>query len=185
MSKFFVAIVVMCLVLASMPVVMAQTETAEATVTVNAYISTSIIECPDANVSETFTYGSQDPGTADVPIECQDISPDEGTTAGVDGALTITIDAITNVDVTVTLSGTNYTKGVVQEIAIEDTKYNKDNSTLTGATAFPAEGATAATLWSITADPNDVDKDIWFWLSVPSTYLPAGTYTSTYTFSIS
>jgi hypothetical protein len=148
------------------------TGTAQASVTVNTFVDITVVQCP---VSGVFNFGSQDPGVTDVPIACQ---TDANT------ALRTIVEATTNKPVNITLIGTNYA-GPGNPIAVENTKYNFQNLTV-NSTSFPvAAGPAVNAFTSVGGAGIAVNNDLWFWLSVPSSFLTAGAYTSTYTLSAS
>jgi len=146
--------------------------TAQASVTVNTFIDITVTACPGGG---SLTYGSQDPGAADVPASCQD---------NTDPALRTTVEATTNQPVDLSLSGTDYTGPGAEEIAVENTNQNTVNNTGTY-TAFAADPGSTTVFTSVGGTGSAVDNELWFWLSIPNVFLTAGQYTSDYTLQTS
>lgn len=140
---------------------------AQTSVTISDVISITLNTCPGA--SSDFTFGSISQGASNVAMSCQDAS---------NGAIEITVDPETNVNVDIKISGTNFSGP--STILITNAKYNTSDDAV-GATAFPAQGSNA-TAFSVTANPSAVSNSLWFWLDTPS-WLQAGQYTSTFTFN--
>ncbi len=139
---------------------------ASATVTVNTFVDITLTQCPGTGT--IFNYGNQDPGATNVPIACQD---------GTDGALRLTVEDTTNTPVTVDIKGTNYI-GTSESIPVGNTDYDEDNTMGTPVALTDAYVNVWASMGGTDSTASD---DLWFWLDIPSAFLTAGDYTSTYT----
>lgn len=128
-----------------------------ASVGVNEYISFTVID-PDPT---GINFGSLNPGTTDNPEAQQ----------GTAGAVTLTVNAETNVDCNIQTKGSgDFTDGT-HTIALSNAKWDKDNA-VTGATTMTTTYATIDTSTAGTAK----SVDVWHWLTIPG-----GQYATTYT----
>ena len=146
-------------------VVMAATQTSTASVTVNQIIDTSIS-------TTALTYTAGNPGD-EVEVTDQGVG---------NPALTVTVNPPTNVDVDVETSGTAYSGPGTATIAVGQTEYCVDDY---ACITRPTLGTSLALIEQIIVDGNAQTTDMWYWLNIPSGFVPAGTYESTYTFDIS
>ncbi len=173
MKKKVLVFIISLLILTSViGLVMAATQQqTTATVSVNEYIDISITPCAGGGAL-SISYGDQDPGATNVkPVDCNDAT---------DGDLKVTVEATTNTPVTVEISGTDYDGPDPSVIAIEQTEYAKDQAMTTPVTF--TENPTTTTVWTSMGGAGSVAiDDLWFELDIPSSFLKAGAYPSTYT----
>lgn len=166
MKKYILG-VFLVMVLVGMVMAGEPEQTASATVTINEHISMTVTPC------NTLTFGTGvDPGTDNIPINCQSSTKE---------AVNVTVDPVTNVNVDVKINGSDYTQtGVTQKIGVENTTYCVDTYAENGTTTLTSSLTTVS---SIAVDGTAQDTLLWYWLDVPDIFLPAGDYTSTYTFA--
>ena len=178
MKKIILAVLlsIMGLVLANFAIgATTDTATTAASVTINTFVDITIAACPGGGAG-SIGFGSKDPGDADViPVDCNNASV---------GDVTVTVEAITNKAIDIDISGTNYTDGGSGVIAITQTEYD-DNAALSTPTTFTETPTTTTAFSSVGGAGTTVDNQFYFRLDVPSSFLPAGAYTSTYTFDAS
>jgi len=149
------------------------TETTPASVTVNAYVSTTIAKCGNTD------FGSQDPGDTDEPVACQSTGND--TTP----AVTITVESETNVNVDIALKGDDFSRtGGGGTITVGNVEYDDDHDKTDTDTGNNAVGTLITSYVDYWADTGTGDYDLWFWLDIPASQT-AGDYTSTFYFETS
>lgn len=114
--------------------------------------------------NDGILFGVVDPGEPDSPADW----------GGLQGAVTITIGAETNVDVGVQLKGDNFSGP--DTIDIINVKYN-DSDNLTGASTL----TNAYVTWYTVEQPLTTDHvtQVYYWISIPTGKAP-GPYTSTF-----
>ncbi len=149
-------------------------KSAAASVTVNQFISITLVDRGAAG----FSFGSLNPGAVN-----------KNETAQIDGvssittAANVTNDAVSNVNANITLKGTNFNTSVPDILSIVYVTYDDDGAVDEGAETLLAQ-ANLTTAYPVVAYKvlaPDKSLALWFWLDVPSTQ-PAGTYASTFSF---
>ncbi len=143
----------------AVPALAAQTENITATVSVGQYSSVTITD----NGTAGLDFGSLDPGT---------VKSEEAALPSV----TVTAAGENNVDVTISISGDNFTSGSY-EFGIGNAYWNTSNDSGT-ATAMDTTPTTVATLSA------DESVDIYHWLSIPAAQ-ESGSYSTDFTYSSS
>jgi len=151
----------------------ADTQTASATVTVNEFVSITLIDAGDAGV----IFGSKDPNTNNNPDVAQD-------TAQVTPAISVKNEAVSNVDVNVDVKGTAFGGSPSGSMAVGQATYD-DDGTLGEGTEVDQSDAVLLIDYPGTpyysAIAPDSSVGFWFFLDIP-TGQTAATYTSTFTF---
>ena len=157
MKRLALTGVVMALILVagSVAPVTAAEGTADASVTVNEYISFSVTD----NGAAGLDFGSQDANTANVPEAAQPGS----------SAVTLTVGNETNTDVEIYLMGSDFTDGGGNTITVDNVMYD-DDAVLGGGDTGLAETAMdtdyLGSPWTtVTASGSDQSVDVYHWLS--------------------
>lgn len=144
-----------------------------ASVTINTFIDITLGVC-NGGTATTLSYGGIDPGASDVaPVNCHSSTV---------GDTTITIESTTNKPVDVSIKGTDYAGPGAQVIAVSQTEYD-NNEAHSSSTALTSESVVVFS--EVGGVGSAVDKEFYFQLDIPSSFLTAGTYESTYTFDAS
>jgi hypothetical protein len=154
---------------------------APATLTVNSFVSVTIDVCPAGGVID---YGGRNPNSSGATAAaCQDST---------NSAIKVTVEPLTNVPLDVSLSGSDYTgsgTATGSSIDVARTTYDDDATVGEGTETGEQEGTltTSSTVYwnGIGGSGTEVVKEIWFWLTMPGTFLKAGPYESTYTINAS
>jgi len=172
----FLALVITSLVLVG--VVIAVEVSTTAAVTVNEYISFTVTPCTGG-----IDFGDLDPGTTDAKAGCQ-----SGAGVSQVAAIALSADAVTNVPLDVSVKGTDFLATYLPVTKVEydddgallvdpDTFTNVCNGALTkgtlstGYVEYWSSVKNAAAAWSC---------GLWYWIDIPSGYIPAGDYSSTF-----
>ena len=143
----------------SIPCIAAEDATLPASVTVSEYISITITDNGTAGIN----FGTLDPGTYDNP---------EIESNSVNASLRITVDAESNINVDLQISGTDFGG----TFTVDNAKYS---TTIDGT----KEAMSTVDTTIVGADDMAPGEyvNIWHWLDVPAS-LPAGTYGSTFSY---
>lgn len=176
-KKLLALFLVAPLVLASLAMAYQQTSTTQTTsasVGVNEFISITLSD-PAGDVEVAF--GDLNPDDADKP----DLEQSTGTTTP---AITVTNDAVSNVDIEVDVKGTDFGGPGANTIAVSAVTYDDDGdpsqTTETGqAETAMATGYPSPSYYTGVMPGSSVG--FWFFIDVPSAQW-AGDYTSTFTF---
>ena len=143
------------------------TGTTSADVSVNTVISITLTPCPAGG---SLGFGSLNPGTVNKSATCQNSTVP---------AVNVTVDDVTNIDVNISVKGTNYLHtDTINFLDVRNTPFNA-----TSFTTGPYQLKTGdQNVTKVAADTGADSINFWFWISTPNAFLKAGTYTSTYTF---
>jgi len=164
-TRLIVGLIVALMLVVTMAVPAMAVEVGKgATVTVSEYISFSVSDPGDAGLD----FSSLNPGDTDEPEVAQTTEQ---------GAVTLTVEAETNVDCNIEVKATDFTYSTYT-IAISNAKYGI-TSVLGSATAF-VEADTYYTLDTSSAGTAKT-VNVWHWLTIPSAQV-AGSYSSTFTY---
>lgn len=132
-----------------------------ATVTVNEYISSTI--------SGAVDFGSLNPGEADVPALGQ----------GVTGAITLTVNAETNVDCDITIAGSDdFSDGGANNFPLGNATWN-DSNTPPGT----AMNTVAALVGQFTTPGAAADFNVWHWITIDNGQ-PAAAYGTDFLYTV-
>lgn len=148
-------------------------ESASASVTVNQFISITLVDAGSAG----FSFGSLNPGIVN--------SNESAQVAGVSSitsAANVTNDAVSNVNANITLKGTDFTVDG-NTLLISNVTYDDDGAVDQGAETLLAQANLTTAYPGVAYKVLAPDKSLalWFWLDVPSAQ-SAGSYTSTFSF---
>ena len=144
----------------SIPCIADEDATLPASVTVSEYISITITDNGTAGIN----FGTLDPGTYD-NLEIDSNS--------VNASLRITVDADSNTNVDLQISGTDF---IPVSFTVDNAKY----STTIGGTKVAMSTANTTIVGADDMAPGEY-VNIWHWLDVPAS-LSAGTYGSTFSY---
>jgi hypothetical protein len=147
----------MLVALLAVPAVADVSEDVNASVTVTTYSSVTITSAP-------ITFGSLDPGTVQSP-------------ATNNPAVTITAGSENNQDITVELSGTDFSDGATHSFPIANAFW-WDSNTVGSADSMEETGVDTDVVATLSATDS---VSVYHWLSVPTEQFPA-TYNSTFTY---